>query len=47
MGGYECSDLESGYCGISSIIKISSDGKPPRVDLECPEITNNVRSFLL
>ena len=47
VGGYRCSDLESDYCGISSIIKISNDGKPPRVGLECPEVTKNIKSFLL
>jgi len=46
VGGYECAKLEESYCGVASIIKISNDGKPPRVDLECPEITNNVKRFL-
>jgi len=46
VGGYECAGLEPKYCGVSSIIKISSDGKPPRVDMSCPEITHNVKTFL-
>ena len=37
VGGYRCSDLEESYLGITEIIKISNDGKKPRVGVECEQ----------
>jgi phosphonopyruvate decarboxylase len=47
VGGYECSSLEESYCGISSIIKISNDGKLNRVEIGCVENSENIRKALL
>lgn len=42
VGGYDCSNLEESYPGITKIIKISNDGKKPRVGIECEK---NVAMF--
>tara|TARA_R100000808_G_C2155395_1_gene167781 strand:+ start:9331 stop:9795 length:465 start_codon:yes stop_codon:yes gene_type:complete len=46
VGEYKCSDLELNYVGVNEIIKISNDGKTPRVGLSCKENIENLRSFL-
>ena len=47
VGGYECPSLEESYCGISSVIKISNDGKLNRVEIGCVENSENIRKALL
>mgnify|MGYP003647569322 CR=1 FL=1 len=47
VGKYDCSSLENEYVGITEVIKISNDGKVPRVGLECGENTENIKRFLL
>lgn len=42
VGKYECSSLESEYPGVNSIIKISCDGKLPRVNLDPIENSKNI-----
>ena len=47
VGGYECSYLASNgyYPGITDIIKISNDGKAPRVELGCIDNTNQIKEL--
>ena len=37
VGSYKCSNLEEGYPGITKILKISNDGKLPRVGVNAVE----------
>lgn len=46
VGGYDCPKLHSRYSGITEIIKISKDGKCPRVELNPVENTENLKSLL-
>ena len=46
VGGYDCSNLEESYPGVTEIIKITSDGKTPRVGLECRQNIELLRSSL-
>jgi len=46
VGSYECSPLEEQYPGITRIIKISNDGKKPRVAISCKDNIDTLRSFL-
>tara|TARA_R110001592_G_scaffold252686_1_gene515467 strand:- start:21 stop:479 length:459 start_codon:yes stop_codon:yes gene_type:complete len=42
VGGYKCSNLENKYPGVDKIIKISNDGKLPRVNINS---INNKKLF--
>ena len=44
VGGYKCSNLENNYPGVDEIIKISNDGKLPRVGIKS---IDNKKSFKL
>ena len=44
VGGYKCSNLENNYPGVNEIIKISNDGKLPRVGIKS---IDNKKSFKL
>ena len=48
VGQYECSPLElkEKYVGITDILKVSNDGKLPRVGLACDDNIENIRKFL-
>tara|TARA_R110000824_G_scaffold127917_1_gene288578 strand:- start:6851 stop:7321 length:471 start_codon:yes stop_codon:yes gene_type:complete len=46
VGGYEAAALEKEYNGITEIIKISRDGKCPRVELSPVENTHNIKKIL-
>lgn len=46
VGKYKCSSLENEYVGITEIVKISNDGKMPRVALGCNENADNIKRFL-
>ena len=46
VGEYKCSELEKTYLGIAEIIKISNDGKAPRVELGCIDNTNQIKEFI-
>ena len=46
VGKYECSRLERYYLGVTEIIKISNDGKVPRVGLNCKINTEQLKEFL-
>ena len=43
VGEYACSNLEEDYVGVTEILKISNDGKLPRVGLDCK---TNVQQFM-
>jgi thiamine pyrophosphate-dependent acetolactate synthase large subunit-like protein len=45
VGKYKCSELEDSYSGITDIIKISNDGKAPRVELGCIDNTNQIKEL--
>jgi len=45
VGKYRCSELEDSYSGITDIIKISNDGKAPRVELGCIDNTNQIKEL--
>ena len=45
VGGYECSELQISYPGITEIIKISNDGKTGRVELDCVKNTNQIKEL--
>ena len=45
VGEYKCSELEDFYSGITDIIKISNDGKAPRVELGCIDNTNQIKEL--
>ena len=42
VGNYKCSNLESSYPGITEIIRITTDGKLPRVSLNPLENAKNI-----
>jgi len=46
VGGYESNKLEAQYPGITEIIKISNDGKRPRVPIKPVENALNIKSLL-
>ena len=46
VGSYECSSLEEDYPGVTEILKISNDGKTPRVQLDCETNARQVMEFL-
>jgi len=46
VGGQFCSLLQDGYVGVSEIIKISCDGKSPRVKIGFEENAKNIISLL-
>jgi len=46
VGQYECAPLEKEYIGVTEIIKISNDGKSPRVGVTCKENTEMIKEFL-
>jgi thiamine pyrophosphate-dependent acetolactate synthase large subunit-like protein len=46
VGGFKCSPLEREYCGITSILKISNDGKLNRVGIDCIENSKNIKEIL-
>ena len=45
VGEYKCSELEDSYSNIVEIIKISNDGKAPRVELGCIDNTNQIKEL--
>ena len=46
VGGQTCSSLEEEYIGTTEIIKISCDGKTPRVRIGFEENAKNIISML-
>jgi len=42
VGGYDCSNLEKSYPGVTKIIKIYAGDKKPRVGIECRD---NIKQF--
>ena len=46
VGGQPCAALESSYPGVTEIIEISRDGKPPRVPVSSLDNTAKIRRFL-
>jgi thiamine pyrophosphate-dependent acetolactate synthase large subunit-like protein len=46
VGGQPCATLEDSYPGVSDIIPISRDGKPPRVAMTTLENTRRIREAL-
>ena len=46
VGKYDSADLESSYVGVNEIIKISCDGKKPRVMLSCGENVKRLEEFM-
>jgi len=46
VGGQPCSRLEESYVGVTEIIKISKDGKTPRVGIGFEENARNIISML-
>tara|TARA_R110002074_G_scaffold393673_2_gene580363 strand:+ start:195 stop:659 length:465 start_codon:yes stop_codon:yes gene_type:complete len=46
VGSYKCSPLLDSYPGVTKIIKISNDGKKPRVALSCHNNIDRIRRFL-
>ena len=46
VGGQHCSSLEKEYVGITEIIKITKDGKTPRVGIGFEENARNIISLL-
>jgi hypothetical protein len=46
VGGQPCAPLESSYPGVTEIIKISKDGRPPRVDITAEENSQLIRKAL-
>ena len=45
VGKYKCSELEASYSDTVEIIKISNDGKAPRVELGCIDNTNQIKEL--
>ena len=45
VGGQYCSPLEETYTGITEVIKISCDGKLPRVEIGFEENARNIISM--
>lgn len=46
VGGQPCAPLEASYPGVTEILKITIDGKPPRVPVSAPENTALVKAAL-
>tara|TARA_Y100000114_G_C11760768_1_gene329545 strand:- start:2408 stop:2869 length:462 start_codon:yes stop_codon:yes gene_type:complete len=46
VGAYDCASLEQKYCGVTEIIKITCDGKLPRVGVTCSQNLKNLEKFL-
>ena len=46
VGGQTCSSLEQSYVGVNEIIKITKDGKTPRVVIGFEENARNIISLL-
>ena len=46
VGAYECSNLEENYPGVTKILKISNDGKLPRVGIKSVENKKLFKSCL-
>lgn len=46
VGGFSSSPLQKSYPGIAHIIKISNDGKVPRVLWPCEENSKNIKEVL-
>ena len=46
VGKYDSANLEESYPGVNEIIKISCDGKKPRVKLSCQDNVENLLEFL-
>jgi phosphonopyruvate decarboxylase len=46
VGEYKCSFLEEKYPGITEIIRISNDGKVPRVALDCKTNVKQIKKFV-
>jgi phosphonopyruvate decarboxylase len=47
VGGQPCAPLEPIYPGVTEIIRISRDGKPPRVAIDPVENARSIREELL
>jgi len=46
VGGFSCSKLEDTYTGNLIVMKITKDGKPDRVGLDCIKNTETIKRFL-
>jgi thiamine pyrophosphate-dependent acetolactate synthase large subunit-like protein len=46
VGGQPCAPLQESYPGVTEIVKISRDGKMPRVGVTAPENTQRIREAL-
>ena len=46
VGGQPCAPLEDSYPGVTEVIPITRDGKPPRVAVQPPENAREVRAAL-
>jgi phosphonopyruvate decarboxylase len=46
VGGQPCAALERSYPGVTEIVKISSDGRPPRVGMAVETISRRIREAL-
>jgi len=46
VGGQHCSSLENNYVGVTEILKISCDGKEPRVAIGFEENFNNIKILI-
>ncbi|MGH9077314.1 MAG: thiamine pyrophosphate-dependent enzyme [Acidimicrobiales bacterium] len=46
VGGQACAHLETAYPGVTEVIPITRDGRPPRVDVEPAVNAAEIRSIL-
>jgi phosphonopyruvate decarboxylase len=46
VGGQPCAALEAGYPGVTEIVPISRDGRPPRVDIDPVDNAAEIRRVL-
>lgn len=46
VGGQPCARLEAAYPGVTEIIPITRDGKPPRVGIDPQDNTRRIRAAL-
>lgn len=46
VGEYACSNLEEDYVGVTEILKVSNDGKLPRVGLDCKTNVQQLMEFI-
>jgi thiamine pyrophosphate-dependent acetolactate synthase large subunit-like protein len=46
VGAQPCAPLEAAYPGVTQILRISRDGKPPRVDIAPPDNTRRIQAKL-